>query len=482
MLDDLRDRYGSWRLLGGPAAVVVLIALVAFVFTRGTGTSLDTDPSSPTTAPLGPINTLGSTGDPEPPAVTGTPAVPPGAFVNDRGSYFSTFSAPAETMAWTQSTGLLFNQPLPADTPLAPDSAEIAARIDQVVRGQRLYDYASGIEDDINSPVMVLVDSDVESFTPVRFRPDDCGATDQRWWNWTAEEFEPYINGAYASLDKVGVPLPAGFKMREDDSDFHLVIYDWRRDTMIELWRAKTENVSGQPGLQVCWGGIVKHYAAQGTGIFPFPMGVAAAGTSAVGLTITMNDIQQGEIRHAVAVSAQFGLNDRNGTTHSYPANRNDGGCSDVVAAVDPVVKKVTDAMDGARYCIREGQRLRLPPDYPVDSLPTPFARMVAKAIRDYGLVLVDDAGCFCLQAESGVSVTQNGFGSTSPWDQLFNGTNDTEVMLAIDWTKLQVLPADWGRPEGYQIVCAGPVGTGLANPVGDDARCQAKVPAYSSG
>ena len=461
--------------------MLALVALVAFVAMRGSGPSEPSDPSSPVTGPLT-TGTLGSTGDPEPPAVVGTPAVPPGAYVNDNGTYYSTFSAPAETMAWMGSPGLLFNQPLPADTPTAADSADIAARIDQVVRGQRIYSYASGIEEDLNSPHIVLVDSDVEDFTPVRFNPGDCGATDGRWWNWTAGEFEPYINGAYSALGRTGVPLPADYKMDPDDSDFHLMIYDWRRDTLIELWRAKPENVTGRPGLEVCWGGIIKHFAATGTGVFPFPMGVAAAGTTAPGLIITMADLQQGEIRHAIGVSAPFGLNDRTANSQSYPANRNDGSCSDIVAATDPNVQAVTQAMDGARYCLREGQRLRLPPGYDVDALPTPMARMVAKAIRDYGLVLVDEAGCFCPQAESGVVVTQNGFGSTSPWDQFYAGTTDTDVLLSIDWTQLQVLPVDWGRPDGYQIVCAGPAGIGLGNPIGPDPRCQAPTPAYSTG
>ena len=406
---------------------------------------------------------------------------PEGAFVNDKGTFFSTHAAPDEALAWMGSEDLIFNQPLPDETPVVSNSDTIAAYIDEIIRGQRLFDYASGFEEDANAPNLILVDSDREDFTEVTFRPQNCGA--DTWWNWSATEFDPYINGAYADIGQSGVPVPADLKMSADDEDFQLVVYDWRRDILIELWQAKPTNLTGRPGIEVCWGGITKDFAAAGTGIFPFPMGVSASGATAPGLTITLEDVRRGEIRHAIGVSADIAIDNADRSDHSYPANRTDGNCSDDRAVSESYVQKVTESMDGERNCLFEGQYLRLPKDFDLDSVEHPYARMVAKAARDYGLVLQDVAGCFCFQAESSNGVIENGLSSQNLWDQAYNGTPEWEVLAQIDWTQLEILPKDWNKPTSFQIPCAVPPNkTPKTNPMVDDPRCQVASDPYHSG
>lgn len=408
-------------------------------------------------------------------------ALPESAFVDENGTYISTYLAPDEALQWMESEQLIFNQPLPPDTPTVANSETIAGRIDAIVRGELLYDYASGFEDDANAPNFVLVDSDVEQFTEILFRPEECGA--DTWWNWSAAEFEPYINGVYADAGQTGVPLPADFKMSAVDEDFQVVVYDWRRDVLIELWRAKPTNLTGRPGIEVCWGGVIEDYAAGGSGIFSFPMGVSASGLAAPGLTITLEDVRRGEINHAIGVSAEIAVDNLDGLSHSYPANRSDGRCSDVRSADEAPIRTVTEAVGGEVNCLVEGQYLRLPSDFDVESISHPFARMVATAMRDYGLVLQDIAGCFCLQSESSSGLTVNGRFEHNLWEATYDGASEWEILSEIDWTQLQVLPRDWNKPAGHQTICTVPPNRSLdTNPLAADIRCEVPSGSYLSG
>ncbi|MDH3681572.1 MAG: hypothetical protein OEV40_16670, partial [Acidimicrobiia bacterium] len=400
-------------------------------------------------------------------------------FTGANGSYYSTYGAPPEALPWMQSPTLLFNQPLPGSTPTVENNAELAVRIDEVVRGRRLYDYGSGFEEGANAPYMLIVDSDVETFTEVVFAPQACGA--DSWWAWTADDFEPYVNGAYQDQGRWGIPLPPDFAMSGDDSDFHVMVYDWRADVMIELWKAMPTNLTGRPGIEACWGGVTKDFSRSSKGIYPFPVGVDAAGFSAAGLTITLEDVRRGEIRHAIGVSSEMVIDNRDAASFSYPANRNDGRCAAEPANDD--ARRVTAAMGGVEFCLYEGQYLRLPSDYDVDAIEHPYARMIARAGRDYGFVVHDIAGCFCLQAESGRAVTVNGLAAVDPWEEVYGGAAEWEILWQIDWTQLEILPRDWSRPAGHRIPCAVPPGRGVDSfPMQGDPRCQVPGDPYGPG
>jgi hypothetical protein len=422
-----------------------------------------------------------STSDNSGPITTASPAPfePDIGFTNEKGTFYSTYGANPEALGWLQSTRLIFNQPLPDDTPSVGNSIEMAARIDEIVRGERLYDYGSGFEEGQNAPYMLFVDSDAEDFTEVVFSPEACGA--DTWWGWSDAEFEPYINGAYQDRDKWGIPLPADFTMNPNDEDFHVMVYDWRADVMIELWKAMPSNLTGRQGIEVCWGGITKEFLSTSQGVYPFPVGVDAAGLTAAGLTITLEDVRRGEIRHAIGVSTELVVNDVQQASFSYPANRNDGLCS--ATPTSDRGAEVTDAVGGVEFCLFEGQQLRLPAGFDVDAIEHPFARMVAKAGRDYGFVVHDVAGCFCLQAESGLVVTENGFAEANPWLDVYGELAEWEILWQIDWSQLEILPVDWNRPGDHRIACAIPPGFSSDEfPMQGDPRCEEPGDPYRAG
>jgi hypothetical protein len=228
---------------------------------------------------------------------------------------------------------------------------------------------------------------------------------------------------------------------------------------------------------------MTKEYAAGGCGVFPFPVGVTGAGTSSAGLTITLEDLRRGEINHAIGVSSEIAIDNQTGADLSFPATRNDGVCTSIQPPPNEYQAHVVDSMGGAENCLLEGQYLRLPPDYDVDSISHPYARMIATAARDYGLVLQDVAGCFCFQAESGRTPVDNGLTAEDPWEAFYDGTPDYEILWQIDWSQLEILPPDWNRPADHEIACAVPPGSSSAgNPMAGDPRCQAPGDPYRSG
>jgi serine/threonine-protein kinase len=77
------------------------------------------------------------------------------------------------------------------------------------------------------------------------------------------------------------------------------------------------------------------------------------------------------------------------------------------------------------------GTRLRLRPDFPLDTLPNDGARVVARAMQKYGMLLAD-GGTIALTAQSDVY-------SKSKWSQLL-GTRDLQAI----------------RPADFQMIAAG--------------------------
>lgn len=375
-------------------------------------------------------------------------------YVNENGTYYSTLGAPASVLRWEQSTKLLWNQPLPDDTPAVYNSATIAQQVDDIVHGNRIVSWGSALETEKNAPYVLLVDGNREDFVYVESK---CGNLDYFGWGWYEAETEQYINNAYPG--RVGVPMPADFAMDADDGDFAVTVYDYANDVLYDFWQFKSSNLTGG-NPQTCWAGILHDYAGDSDGIFPYPVGGSAAGLTATGTIITLEDLRRGSIDHALSVSTLQIYNnkyaDPQGMSASWPAIRNDGFCT---GTPNP-------AWDSAHYqniwngvgnnpdnCLREGQRLRLPADFDTSTISDPLARMVAEAARDYGIIVHDFGGCFCIQGESGRVTELNGFG-VNPWDDAYNGTAPHEIMYAIPWDQIEVLPVDWGKPAGYERPC----------------------------
>ncbi|WP_228536345.1 hypothetical protein [Noviherbaspirillum malthae] len=216
------------------------------------------------------------------------------------------------------------------------------------------------------------------------------------------------------------VPIPA-HAVPADGTDSEMTIYQPSTNTIWEFW--VTRKVNGQ--WQACWGGQMKNTSTS-AGIWTNPYGTTATGLPFIGGQVTAEELNRGEIRHAIGIS----LVDLEGHwAFSWPANRSDG--------YNP---------QGAANRIPEGTRFRLNPNINVDALNIhPVAKTIAKAAQKYGFVVWDKAGAISIRVQNSKSYTA--LGKADPYPALFNGTASYAVLDGFPWDQLQFLPMNYGKP-----------------------------------
>ena len=214
------------------------------------------------------------------------------------------------------------------------------------------------------------------------------------------------------------VPVPAQAEPA-DGTDAEMTIYQPSTDTIWEFWL--TRKAEGR--WQACWGGRMQN-ASKNPGIWPHPYGTTATGLPFLGGQISAEELQRGEIRHALGISL-VDLDSWN--VRSWPANRSDGW--------NP--KHVPDR-------IPEGLRFRLDPAVDVAGLKLhPVGKTIARAAQKYGFVIWDKAGAISLRAENPKSYTR--LGKPEPYAALFKATPAYAILEGLPWDRLQFLPMDYG-------------------------------------
>jgi hypothetical protein len=186
------------------------------------------------------------------------------------------------------------------------------------------------------------------------------------------------------------VPLPLGFAPAEG-TDRDAVIYQPDTGRYWEFWllsRTGThvENSAGRrvPQWQAYWGGFIETLG-ESPGFFVqtasgTKFGTAATGLALLGGLMTMAELRRGAVEHAI----HFAIPEtRERTRWVLPAQRSDGQTASDLA-------------------IPEGATFRLPADLDLDALDMdPFARVLARAVQRYGMVLRDRAGSVAFYAEN---------------------------------------------------------------------------------
>ncbi|MEZ0237816.1 MAG: DUF4124 domain-containing protein [Methylophilaceae bacterium] len=215
------------------------------------------------------------------------------------------------------------------------------------------------------------------------------------------------------------VPVP-DYALPSRGTDSEMTVYQPSTDTVWEFWQAK--KVDGK--WQACWGGRIQNASAS-NGVFYKYYGVTATSLSFLGGQITAEELQRGEIRHAIGFSV---VDAEDKSLFSWPANRSDGS--------NPT---------SAPNRIPEGLRFRLDPAVNVDTLPMSKAgKIIAKAAQKYGFVVWDRSGALALRAQNAVSYTA--LGKPDPYPTLFGGHPNYAVLNGFPWDKLQFLPMDYGK------------------------------------
>jgi len=225
------------------------------------------------------------------------------------------------------------------------------------------------------------------------------------------KSFTPTGDFFSPDCDLEPMPVPAGGNVEGEtgyvcasDGDCHLIVYQRETKQLYEMWRANIA-ASGtfQGGCLAVWDGT-KAYTSALRG--EQCTSADAAGFPIAPLLFTADEVAAGHIDHAI----RFIL----------PNNRGQ------VGFVPPATHGTsTTGSSSAPYY---GVHLRLRANYPVDSLPSEGAKVVARAMQKYGMYQAD-GGNIALTAQSDRHTTAKWAGLLGAKDLAALQVSDFEVI-----------------------------------------------------
>jgi len=227
------------------------------------------------------------------------------------------------------------------------------------------------------------------------------------------------LQAAFAS-----VPIPPDAQPGSD-ADAEMTVWQPSSDKLWEFFHMRLLS----DGWHAAWGGAIDD-VSQSPGYYDasaWPGASTSWGATASSLpdaagVITLADIEQGAINHALAVNLPYPCQG----IYSWPAQR-------------------TDGTGTAANCIPEGAHLRIDPSLNIPALHLPpFVQMMADAAQKYGIIVRNqthwDIG-FWIEDPT-VSIGTNPFynngapSSTGP----FQGMWPNQLLSHFPWSALQVL------------------------------------------
>lgn len=213
------------------------------------------------------------------------------------------------------------------------------------------------------------------------------------------------------------VPLPPGARPAAG-SDGHLVVWQPHSDRLWEFFQLRREG----GGWRASWGGAMRH-ASTDPGVYnsrAWPgsqpwWGASASSLSIAGGLITFEDLEHGEINHALAIS----LPEVRAGAYASPARRSDGNSPNSLA-------------------LPEGAHLRLDPRLDLASLHLPrLTRIVAEAAQRYGIFVRDRAADVTFYAQDPTPTGTDPYGGP---DGYYRGRSPIELLAQFPWSRLQLL------------------------------------------
>jgi hypothetical protein len=295
-----------------------------------------------------------------------------------------------------------WNRPVPNDARLAPDSdAMVGGLLEEVAREQEARTgpwIASG------------------SFsTPIYEVPKDQSTVKV---TLNGEHGDGHSEEALQeAFEEVPIPRDAA---PADGTDSHMVIWQPSTDRMWEFWQAREEG--GE--WQASWGGAIQdvsefpgYYTVDAWPGARHSWAATATGLPVAGGVMLVDELQSGEVDHALALNLPF---PRAGE-YSWPAQDADG--------------------TGPPDAIPEGARLRLDPDFDVDTIEHPVVRAMAEAAQEYGIVVRDRTGSvIAFAAEDAAQAGEDPYRDEATGAGLWQDQYPTEFLSAFPWKHLQVL------------------------------------------
>ena len=310
------------------------------------------------------------------------------------------------------SPSSFWNTPLARNAPLAPDSRALVSDLMGYVRRELAGRYGPWIDATSNGVTIVTVPANQPTVSvELDHAPD------------------PTLTSAWSA-----VPLPSSARPSPGDND--LAVWQPSTNTMWEFFQLHR----GPNGWEAEWGGAMKGVSTNpgvyGPGAWPASSptgdgaaaaspwtgdeewwGVTAASFPIVGGAMTYQDLNAGQIDHALAMVYP---NVRRRTFVS-PAQRDDGWSTDPNA-------------------LPEGTRLRLDPRLNLAKLKMPpLTRMIAVAAQQYGIVIRDQSPVisFIQQDPTGDPAFQ------ALGLKLTGGLYPSQLLASFPWSHLQIMRMD---------------------------------------
>jgi serine/threonine-protein kinase len=225
--------------------------------------------------------------------------------------------------------------------------------------------------------------------------------------------FTPTEDHFLPDCDLDDVPAPDGGALEGEtgyeclsDGDCHLIVIHQPTDTLYEMWRANIVDGTFFGGCLSVWD-LSRAYGPSGRG--EDCTSADAAGFPIAPLLFNADEVAAGSIDHAIRfILPNERIRER---VYVHPATHSTGATSGPDAAPP------------------YGARFRLRADYPLESLPSDGARVVARALQRYGMLLAD-AGNIALTAQS------DRF-TTAKWDGLLDA-GDLDALEVSDFEMVE--------------------------------------------
>lgn len=225
----------------------------------------------------------------------------------------------------------------------------------------------------------------------------------------------PGLQTAWAS-----VPLPANAQPAAG-TDEHLVVWQPSTDRLWEFWRLE----HATSGWKASWGGAIQNVSsasgAYGPEAWPSAeskWGASASSLSIAGGLITLEDLELGQINHALAM----GVPNARAGVYAAPAQRTDGSSTGPLS-------------------LPEGAHLRLDPSLDLASLHLPrLTLMLAEAAQRYGIVVRDTAGNVAFYAQDPIPTGTEPYAGPNGY---FEGKSPSQLLASFPWSHLQLLKMD---------------------------------------
>lgn len=202
--------------------------------------------------------------------------------------------------------------------------------------------------------------------------------------NTPMQSFTPTSDFYSPDCENVPMPVPNGGAIEGEqgyecvsDGDCHLLVVHEPTNTLYEMWRANITGGTFHGGCAVTWD-LLKTYPEnlRGEGC----TSADAGGFPISAMLFSADEIAAGSIDHAIRfILPNARIRDN---VYVHPGTHSTG--------------PTAGGPDAPPY----GVRFRLRADFPLASLPNDGARVVAKALQKYGMLLAD-AGNIALTAQS---------------------------------------------------------------------------------